>query len=359
MALTLTNRGAGWTSQFLASTTATSPLFGDMWTRGLDLNLLNPNDYLLLGKVCSERVVQAGNLEKARSPKLLLMGELFHINEPISAAEIAAIAGKFRTLVQTMQAGQGVPAAERVAENASLAVCKTAFLVAAEEVHTRTLGSLSAFVTSLVAYTKKGNISDNLVTRLTDNIKDSTQKTVVIDAELVRVFYNQYARGLNETTAHQLFTAIQQILPTNCQAIVNLVTRTSNTGMTAALTVQEAMQEHPNFPWRSLADLFPSEIVTVETAIRAVDNNPYIGFKTSLGEIDSTKYKNVAWVAKELLIRLNGKNSLKMYKGWTRLPANAPKLEAMLNAYIVAASEAEVPENAPARDAVARILELR
>lgn len=201
MALTLTNRGAGWTSQFLASTTATSPLFGDMWTRGLDLNLLNPNDYLLLGKVCSERVVQAGNLEKARSPKLLLMGELFHINEPISAAEIAAIAGKFRTLVQTMQAGQGVPAAERVAENASLAVCKTAFLVAAEEVHTRTLGSLSAFVTSLVAYTKKGNISDNLVTRLTDNIKDSTQKTVVIDAELVRVFYNQYARGLNETTA--------------------------------------------------------------------------------------------------------------------------------------------------------------
>lgn len=272
------------------------------------------------------------------------------------ATTAAEILNSFRALILGCQIANEVPDDERIAANANLTVCKQTFIALTKESHTKILGALSAFVTSLVAYTKKGNVSENLTGRISDNIKDCTQKVVVLDIELVKLFYNQYAKRLTEETAPSFFSTVEQILPVNCQTLINLVTQTSNAGMTAALTVRDAMKEHPTFKWRELADMFPAEMQAAGSAITAVEENPYIGFKSNLGEMASTKYKNLAWVAKELLIRIDGKGSLKSYKGWTRTPANASKLETWIEEYISTINEDVFPENESARAVVGAIL---
>lgn len=163
------------------------------------------------------------------------------------------------------------------------------------------------FVMSLIAYAKRGNASDHLLGRVTDSIREDTQKNVVLDINTIKMFYNMYARELNETTAPESFRRLEEMMPHGCQALTNLVDQTSYTGVTAALTINEALVMHPHFNWMEVADMFPGEMTTAELAINSLTDNPYIGFKANLGDIASTKYKNVAWVAKELMIRVCGK----------------------------------------------------
>lgn len=61
---------------------------------------------------------------------------------------------------------------------------------------------------------------------------------------------------------------------------------------------------------------FPEERQKVEDAIIAVDGNKYYGYRKDSGPARFTKFKSIAYVAKELYIKVGGKDSLRMYGGW-------------------------------------------
>lgn len=64
--------------------------------------------------------------------------------------------------------------------------------------------------------------------------------------------------------------------------------------------------------------LYPDEWPNFQQAIDVVQDNPWYGFSHDLGIVSSTKYKNISYVAaKELLIKVNGKMSVRAYAGWT------------------------------------------
>lgn len=48
-------------------------------------------------------------------------------------------------------------------------------------------------------------------------------------------------------------------------------------------------------------------------ALRAVGDNFYYGFKRDLGAARSTQYKILGYVARELLIKINGEITLRRY----------------------------------------------
>lgn len=54
----------------------------------------------------------------------------------------------------------------------------------------------------------------------------------------------------------------------------------------------------------------------------------------NMADIASMKYKNVTWVCKELIARINSDRGLSKYKGFTRTPRFADALDDMITKYI-------------------------
>ena len=48
----------------------------------------------------------------------------------------------------------------------------------------------------------------------------------------------------------------------------------------------------------------------------------------------STLYKNIAWVAMELLIRLNGERKLSNYAGWVRSTPYPDQVNMIIDSYV-------------------------
>ncbi|XKL61658.1 hypothetical protein PGB90_001491 [Kerria lacca] len=79
------------------------------------------------------------------------------------------------------------------------------------------------------------------------------------------------------------------------------IVQAAGSGLTCLILILKAMRIYANFPWWVVAALYGNEMANVETATTAVGDNPYYGFKKDLGAVKSRLYKNIAWVAKELL----------------------------------------------------------
>lgn len=85
--------------------------------------------------------------------------------------------------------------------------------------------------------------------------------------------------------------------------------------------------------WDKLNILTEGEMDKYLVAVRAVNGNPYYGFNRDLGAAKSTLFSSVAYVAKELLIKIAGEMSLTKYQGWVRKPKNPPAIERLIEQY--------------------------
>jgi hypothetical protein len=56
-------------------------------------------------------------------------------------------------------------------------------------------------------------------------------------------------------------------------------------------------------------------LVHICGAKAAIGTNPYYGFDRNIAAAKSTGYKTIAWVAKELLVRLSSETALTRYQG--------------------------------------------
>lgn len=95
------------------------------------------------------------------------------------------------------------------------------------------------------------------------------------------------------------------------------------------------MLKYPDFEWAKTNVLTGGELTNFTTAVMLVDGNQYYGFNKTLVAVRSTSYSSLAFIAKELLVQLNGEVSLKKYAGWVRAPKNAAVIRAMIEAYKV------------------------
>ena len=72
-----------------------------------------------------------------------------------------------------------------------------------------------------------------------------------------------------------------------------------------------------------------------------VGRNKYYGFRQSLGSATSTGFKNVAWVAKEILVQMGKGDSLKDYQGWITRPECDTVLNELIQGWIRDSSQNE------------------
>lgn len=336
---------------FLRDVLSANPIYGKLIAHGMGLTT-GEQDMRLLAYICHLRAYYDNKRTARDVGKTLLMGELFttsSLHPRLSAIEAA---GVIRALVENIRAeGTHVGSnheyvAPDAANELTYELCKTYISNAAAATTLAPLGTVTMAVNALVAYAKKGTVSDNLVEKLTESLKTSISKTCALNGNDISNFYQQYGRGITEANAAGFFTQIQTMIPGECLPIVTLLNQVAYTGLTAAMVIKDALRKYPTFPWAPLTALFPEEILACTAAINQARANPYIGFKTNLGDIASTKYKNVAWVAKEVLVRYDGQSALRNYGGWAKVPKEKAKLELLFDRFEASRINAdELPEN--------------
>lgn len=297
------------------------------------------------------------NIREVNFRRTILVGEMLHLTAPpvVPRDQFIQIAGAcLRGLVDyrpahftdeeanSLQGPEGGHTGETILET---------FRILKDREYAPAFTAVSMISHAIIAYGKKGQVSDDAVTKYNAAIRLETNVDPSLNSLLIQDIFDNYGRAITEETARVIFTDMTALVPQTSLKLTTILAQTTNSGMTAALTIKKAVTEHPTFPWGNIKGLFPREIANVILVITTCRDNSYIGFSRNLGEMASTHYKNVAWVAKELLV-YHGDAAIKNYLGWTKVPKHRAILQELLDVYNTRRENQEVP-NVECADLVA------
>lgn len=192
-----------------------------------------------------------------------------------------------------------------------------------------------AFVAMFVGISKRGSITQEKLDKIIDGLYNEIQVRVAITDNLIQSVYTQFGRYVNEENAGDLFRRWSTGMTGVSLRMQITLSQTANAGLTAITAIKDAYVAFPNFNWPAIAHILRNDVAAATEAFRIIDGNAYYGFRRDLGPIASTKYKSLAYVAKELLLRYGGPafGGLRYYAGWTRNPANQALLDDLIRTY--------------------------
>jgi hypothetical protein len=104
--------------------------------------------------------------------------------------------------------------------------------------------------------------------------------------------------------------------------------------LTTIVIIKKALELHHDFPWARIAEMWPAQVNAATQAYTLIENQPFFGYSGDLGDVKSTNYKDLAYVRKELLTKMDGAGSLGGYGGWKSAPRNKTIIATMIADYI-------------------------
>lgn len=186
---------------------------------------------------------------------------------------------------------------------------------------------------AIVAFGKRGTVSPQYVNKITEACTVELGYSHGIDADLIALFWSSYGRALNADTAQLVAERWSRYIPANALRLSIVLQQAANSGLTSIITIGRALKAYPTFPWAKMRRLYPTEFANATTAFREINNNPYYGYNQSSTPASSTKFKNLAYWCKEIIIRIDGDNALARYKGWTRTPTHSNAVTHWIDEY--------------------------
>lgn len=180
-------------------------------------------------------------------------------------------------------------------------------------------GGVGMIVHVYLAVLKRGTISEAFADKISAGLATDLQITNLrIDVEACKVFYSIFGGLVTDVTIAEITTRWELLLPTPALRLRLTVAQASGSGLTALSVTGRAIRTYTDFDWGRIREIYGDEWANFTTAVQTVGENHWYGFRKDLSIVASTKYKNLSYVAKELLTKVNGESSLKNYGGWTR-----------------------------------------
>ncbi|KAG5870157.1 hypothetical protein JTB14_032449 [Gonioctena quinquepunctata] len=208
------------------------------------------------------------------------------------------------------------------------------YYMASKALNRSLITGVQVISTIVVAVVKRGTVSQQFLQKVSEGIKDDLNKVVTFNEEVIRLTYINYGQQINDVNIQVVFARWKSQIPAGALRLGLVVSQAAGGGLTAYLTIREAIKEYKDFDWGYISLCFPQEWAGFETAVQTVGGNQYYGFRKDLGDAKSTHFKSLAWVAKELLIKAGGKTSLSRYSGWVGLIAHQNAITDKIDAYV-------------------------
>ncbi|KAF5308240.1 hypothetical protein FQR65_LT06233 [Abscondita terminalis] len=199
------------------------------------------------------------------------------------------------------------------------------------------ISGVSMIVHVYLAVLKRSSISEESVNKI--SIKLSTDLKITnfqIDFSACRKFSLLFRSSITENTVEAVTAKWINLLPISASRLRFAVQRAAGSGLTALIVTGRAILIFVDFNWAVVMRLYPDEWDNLTAAVRAVGNNAWYPFRNDLGVAASTKYRSISYVAKELLIQVNGETSLKAYAGWVKQPKLQAAVDKMIASYVTA-----------------------
>lgn len=195
------------------------------------------------------------------------------------------------------------------------------------------LKPIELFTTLYIAVAKRGTVTSDFVAKIINGLSDDLQYTADIDEDVIRLVYRYYGGYITANNAHEIMDLWLNDIPEVALRVRLTLQQATNSGLTSLVTIGRAILKYNDFPWARLNALTGGEVTNYGVAVNLVNGNQYYGFNKSLGAARSTQYSSLGYVAKELLISLNGETSLKKYAGWVRAPKSAAVIRTIIDTY--------------------------
>lgn len=202
---------------------------------------------------------------------------------------------------------------------------------------------LNLITHGILSVVKRGNVSLQFLEKIQQGIAQDLNKNIVLNEPVIRGLFQHYGSSIDDTNIEPTLQRWSEQIPQGALRLTLTVMQAAGSGLTAYMTVIEAVKSHPNFSWAKISLYFPLEWAKFQLAIAAVGGNLFYGFRRDLGPARSTQFKSLAWVAKELLVKADAKISLNRYMGWAARVAHQDEIVELIDAYI-AVKDAEITD---------------
>lgn len=197
---------------------------------------------------------------------------------------------------------------------------------------TSTMG-LQMIVTVMVAAVKQGNATSRYINKVTQGVHDDLTVDITLDSLVISQVHKKLLLEVDETCISRLLEEWHTRLPVDALRLRLVIEQAGGTGLTVLTTIGKAIKSYPTFPWHRVEALLPNQWTAAVQAIAAVGNNPWYGYKKNLGAVSSTRYKDIGYICKELLLKIGGDSNLTAYKGWPRRPSHQDTLDRWIECY--------------------------
>lgn len=112
-------------------------------------------------------------------------------------------------------------------------------------------------------------------------------------------------RYVRKNALNEMYNLLNQILPEVATKLRTCVANAGGLGMSCALIIKEAVNRNPTFNWTIINRIFSNEMIAAQQAIEAVNADPYVGL-SERNAFPASGYRSLAYIAKRLLIDVNG-----------------------------------------------------
>jgi len=199
---------------------------------------------------------------------------------------------------------------------------------------------------------KRGQVTDEFCTKVQNSVRDELGVPIVLSQVAITSLYRGYMQGVNETNAREVLSNLDALIPDIALRLKLTLQQAAGSGLTLYVIIGRALVKYNDFPWGRANTLTGGELVSWETARGIIGDNLYYGFKRDMGGARSTLYKSIGYVARELLVKINGERTLLRYAGLAGNIKNKQALDRLLEAYINSYMAEVIPETEAERQQV-------
>ncbi|AJG39046.1 putative nucleoprotein [Changping Tick Virus 2] len=233
--------------------------------------------------------------------------------------------------------------------------------VATERV--KNLAITSLFTIAYISFAKKGDITTRKLEAILNQVQQEIGWQVEVTPHLIQELWRQVGVHIPYASIPDMFRHWEGLMAGRCLRLRVTLEQAAWVGLTQYTTIVKMFSEHPGFPWDRVAAILPADWQNFQAAIEAVGNQPYYGFQANLGAAAGTKFPSLGYVAKEMMIKVGGRegDAIRRYKGWIETPRAKAALDALINAWdpvgLVEGQDRDPGSVAATRAALRRALE--
>lgn len=186
----------------------------------------------------------------------------------------------------------------------------------------------------IVAICKQGTISGQFIEKVRTAMRQDLGSDIAITTSLVGSIWGAYGQYINENNVGPLMKHFLDHIMAEAIRLRITINQSKYQGLTMFQTIGRAMLKYPDMAWHLLERVIPQEFINYKLALRAVGDNPYYGYSASLDLVKAANFRNLGYLSKELLVKLNNEGNLNYNRVFEAKPDKARIIDKVILRYI-------------------------